>query len=103
MNKLSAVPLIALLLSVLATNLFATTFHVGPKQKLQAISDVPWESIKAGDEVLIDWRPEPYKDKWVICCKGTEKAPIIVRGIPNSSGKLPVIDGNGARTRKQLD
>jgi hypothetical protein len=86
-----------------ATEAIATTFHVGPKQSLKAINDVPWEALKAGDEVLIDWRPEPYKEKWVICCKGTEKEPIVVRGIPGEDGKLPVIDGNGARTRQQLN
>ncbi len=81
---------------------FAATYHVGPKQKLENISDVPWESLKAGDEVLIEWRPEPYREKFVICHNGTERAPVVVRGIPNATGKLPVIDGNGARTRKQL-
>ncbi|MDB6027616.1 MAG: hypothetical protein JWM68_3839 [Verrucomicrobiales bacterium] len=90
------------LLAFVSTRSFATEFHVGPKQKLQAVSDVPWESLKAGDQVLIDWRPEPYKEKWVICCKGTEKAPIVVRGVPGPKGTLPVIDGNGASTRKQL-
>lgn len=93
-----------LLLSLAATRAVdAATYEVGPGKPFATPSDVPWESLQPGDVVQIHWRAEPYKDKWVICRKGTAVAPIIVRGVPNSSGVLPVIDGNGAVTRRALN
>ena len=59
--------------------------------------------LEAGDTVLIYWRSNPYKEKWVICRQGTEALPIMVRGVPGPSGELPVIDGNGAVTRQVLN
>ncbi len=82
---------------------FATTYEVGPNKAYTSIGAVPWESLQAGDTVLINWRSTPYNEKWVICRQGTESAPIIVRGVPNSSGDLPVIDGNNATTRTALN
>ena len=68
-----------------------------------AIGQVPWESLNAGDTVLIHWRSNAYQEKWVICRQGSPNAPITVRGVPGPSGQLPVIDGNGATTRPQLN
>ncbi len=81
----------------------SATYEVGPGKPFQTISDVPWESLQAGDTVLIHWRSTPYKEKWVICRQGTQAAPIIVRGVPGPGGELPVIDGNGATTRRSLN
>lgn len=81
----------------------ATTYKVGPSQPLKNINDVPWEKITAGDSVQIDYRDASYKEKWVICAQGTKDKPIVVTGIPNRQGKLPVIDGDGATTRKELN
>ena len=54
--------------------------------------------------MLIHWRAAPYREKWVICRAGTASAPIIVRGVPDpATGALPVIDGDGAATRSQLN
>ena len=80
----------------------ATTYHVGPFQPLTTPIQVPWETLVAGDTVLIDWRAEPYRDKWVICRQGTEQQPITVRGVPGPMGELPVIDGEDASTRSSL-
>lgn len=80
----------------------ATDYHVGPGQALAAIGDVPWESLAAGDRILIHWRATPYKEKWVINAVGTSEQPIIVRGIPGPGGQRPVIDGRDAVTRTQL-
>ncbi|MGH9837500.1 MAG: putative Ig domain-containing protein [Blastocatellia bacterium] len=79
------------------------TFEVGPGKAYANIGDVPWESLQAGDTVLIHWRSAPYKEKWVICRQGAAGAPITVRGVPGPAGELPVIDGNGATTRLALD
>jgi hypothetical protein len=87
--------------SILAVQ--AAVFEVGPGQNYQAIGDVPWESLKPGDTVLIHWRPEPYREKWVIAGSGTAKSPITVRGVPGANNSLPVIDGNGAKTRRTLE
>jgi len=81
----------------------ATTYEVGPGHPHDAIGDVPWEALAAGDSVLIHARPQPYKEKWVICRAGTQSAPIVVRGVADGSGALPVVDGNGATTRSQLN
>src|SRR4051812_48931552 len=79
-----------------------STYEVGVGFALKTPNDVPWESLKAGDTVLIHWRPEAYKSKWVICAAGTEQAPITIRGVPGPKGQLPVIDGEDATTRKQI-
>ncbi|MDB6027577.1 MAG: putative polysaccharide-degrading enzyme [Verrucomicrobiales bacterium] len=81
----------------------ATTYEVGPGKPYTSIGAVPWENLQAGDTVLINWRPTSYNEKWVICRQGTNGAPITVRGVPNESGQLPVIDGNGATTRSALN
>ncbi len=81
----------------------ATTFEVGPGKPLAAIGDVPWESLAAGDTVLIYARPTPYREKWVISRAGTAAQPITVRGIPDASGNRPVISGDGATTRLALN
>ncbi len=70
---------------------------------LAAISEVPWESLSPGDRVLIHWRAAPYKEKWVICRRGTAGAPIVIRGVPGPGGALPVIDGRDAVTRAELN
>jgi len=81
----------------------ATTYDVGPGQPLATIGAVPWESLAAGDTVQIHWRATPYREKWVISRAGTAAQPITVRGIPDGSGNLPIISGDGATTRLQLD
>ena len=89
---------------MLAGALFlAAVYNVGPGQPLASIGAVPWESLGPGDVVRIHWRATPYKEKFVIGRQGTAAAPIVVQGVPGPGGELPVIDGNGATTRLQLD
>ncbi len=94
---------IALLFFVIATIARAAEYEVGPGKACRAIADVPWNALAPGDRVSIFWRAEPYREKWVICREGTREQPIVVRGIANAKGELPVIDGNGAVTAKGLD
>lgn len=82
---------------------FTRVYSVGPGQSHANIGDVPWESLSAGDSVLIHYREPLYHEKWVICHAGTESAPIVIRGIPNERGDLPVIDGRDATTRAELN
>jgi hypothetical protein len=104
MKKLSffSAALLVVFLSVFA-QARAAVYEVGPGQSLQSIAEVPWATLQPGDTVLIYWRAAPYKEKWVICRQGTSDAPITVRGVPNASGDLPVIDGNGAVTPLNLN
>lgn len=81
----------------------AATYEIGPGKAFANIGDVPWELLQPGDTVLIYWRSTPYKEKWVICRQGTAASPITVRGVAGPGGELPVIDGNGATTRPQLN
>src|SRR5688572_12532213 len=92
-----------LLVAVAAVQGFAAVFEVGPGKPLATPSAVPWESLQPGDTVLIHWRTDPYRDKWVVARVGTAAAPIVIRGVPGPGGQLPVIDGNGAVTRLALD
>ena len=81
----------------------ASDYDVGSEPGMLAnIGDVPWESLAPGDWVLIHWRAEPYREKWVICRRGTAENPIVVSGIPGPGGELPVIDGRNATTRLAL-
>jgi len=81
----------------------AVTYEVGPGKPLANVGDVPWESLNAGDTVLIYHRPTPYKEKFVLSRIGTQAAPITVRGVLGPNGERPVLDGNGATTRAQLN
>lgn len=97
---------LAALLMVVAAPLTArgATYEVGPGKTLASIGEVPWESLVAGDVVNIYWRSTPYKEKWVIGVNGTAANPITIHGVPDpATGALPVIDGDGATTRTQLD
>ncbi len=78
-------------------------YSVGPGEAHSNIGDVPWESLSAGDTVLIHWRSTPYREKWVINRSGTSTAPVVVRGVPSPSEELPIIDGEDATTRIALD
>ena len=81
----------------------ATTYEVGPSKPLSSIGSVPWETLQPGDTVLIHYRPNAYAEKFVICRQGTTNAPITVRGVPGPNGELPILDGNAATTRTNLN
>jgi hypothetical protein len=88
---------------LLAIQTSAATYEVGEGKPYTSIGAVPWNSLQPGDTVLIHWRATPYREKWVICRQGTAAAPIRVRGVVNSSGQRPVIDGDGAVTAPGLN
>ena len=79
-------------------SLRADDLLVGPGRRYATPDRVPWDSLEPGDRVLIDWRPEPYRSKWVLCCRGTADAPITVSGVPGPQGELPVLDAENALT-----
>jgi hypothetical protein len=53
--------------------------------------------------VLIYYRATPYKEKFVIAAVGTPTAPVTIRGVLGPNGERPILDGNGATTRAQLN
>lgn len=58
--------LIILLLIISHLTCFATIYPVGPGKTYTTISNVPWESLAAGDTVLIYYKDSPYKEKFVL-------------------------------------
>ena len=82
---------------------FGAIYEVGPGKPLAAIGDAPWAALQPGDTVLIHWREQSYREKWVIAAQGTATQPITVSGVPGPAGQLPVIDGNGAVTAPGLN
>jgi len=92
-----------MLLFLMPRLVLSATYEVGPGKTFVNIGDVPWESMCAGDEVLIFWRQDPYQEKWVIAVEGTEQEPFTVRGVPNADGELPIIDGKNAITRSEIN
>lgn len=95
---------IALSGALLSVNVLeAAVYEVGPNQAYSDIGSVRWEALVAGDEVHIHWRSQPYKEKWVLSCRGTETKPITISGVPGPKVQLPVIDGQDATTRAQLN
>src|SRR5271169_4033626 len=72
----------------------ATVYNVGPGQTYTTIGAVPWESLAAGDTVNIYYQATPYYEKVDIGVVGTPANPVTINGVPDSSGDLPIIDGN---------
>jgi len=83
--------------------IWATTYDVGEGMPYENIGDVPWESLVPGDTVRIRYRAAPYHEKWVIARTGTESQNIVIQGVPNTGGELPIIDGQNAITRQELN
>ena len=81
----------------------AINYEVGPQKPYNEIGRVPWKTLAPGDSVLIYYKDIPYKEKWVICNKGTAENPIVVSGVPSNQGVLPVIEGNEAVTDTQFN
>jgi hypothetical protein len=100
---LSTIGWIIILVVTLPSMAWTAEFHVGDGQPYPGINSVPWESLAAGDTVFIHAKPTPYFEKWVINRVGTFAAPITVRGVPDVNGTLPIIHGEGATTRPQLN
>jgi len=78
-------------------------YEVGPDKVYKSIGEIPWASVVAGDSVLIFYRDLLYKEKWVLCLKGTKERPVVISGVPDSLNRLPVIDGIDAMTSSQFN
>ncbi len=81
---------------------FTHVFEVGPGREYADPTEVPWEDLEPSTLVRIHWRPKPYRAKWVLNTAATSDGPLVVLGIADS-GRLPVISGEEAVTRRVLD
>lgn len=91
-------------LNFLVVFLMGLVYEVGPGKPYEKIGDVPLESLNPGDTVKIYYKSTPYYEKWVIGRTGTQNLPIVFQGVPDPvTGNLPVIDGENAVTRLQLE
>ncbi|MCP4573112.1 MAG: polysaccharide-degrading enzyme [bacterium] len=80
---------------------FTQVYEVGPGLAYADPGQVPWESLGPSTLVLIRWRAEPYRTKWVINTVATAAEPLVVLGVPDA-GRRPVISGENATTRQEL-
>ena len=105
MNRILLTALRGLLLSLIATVCArATSYDVGPSPgQIPQLAGVPWGGLQPGDIVNIYVKPGGYHEIIQISAAGTAAQPILIRGIPDASGALPVIDGNGAVMDPHVD
>jgi len=90
-------------LFLLAGILQAATYEIGPGKTYTNIGDFAWENLSAGDTVKIYYRSTAYAEKWCVGVAGTAQNPVVIQGVAGEGGELPVIDGENATTRTQLD
>ncbi len=83
-------------IALAANTSHAASYEVGPGQLRTHLRDVPWANLQPGDFVNIHPTPGGYHEKIQISASGTAAAHIVIRGIPDASGALPVIDGQNA-------
>ena len=57
---------------------------------------MPWQNLVACDQVLINYRTQPYNDILMIGARGASNKWIVIRGVPGPNGERPVFDGNNA-------
>jgi hypothetical protein len=77
-------------------------YQVGDGKPYASLDQVPWESLNAGDTVRIYYRTAPYPGKFLISAQGTLDAPVRICGVRGPNGERPIIDGNGAVSRRTL-
>jgi hypothetical protein len=93
----------ALALTLLAASGgLAAEYHVGPGKRYRTLGSVPWANLLPGDRVRIHWKKTPYREKVLLAVRGSAARPIRILGVPGPSGQLPIIDGTGATTSKEM-
>jgi len=80
--------------ALIAVLLLGAVYEVGDGKTYAGLTDVPWETLAPQDEVRVHARAAPYAAKWLMARPG-----VIVRGVPDGSGALPVVTGLDAATR----
>lgn len=85
---------LAALLLLLAAPAGAAVYEIGPGKTYTTIGAAPWSSLQPGDNVKIYYAT--YHEKLEITVRGTEADPIVIEGIADGGGNLPIIDGTNA-------
>jgi hypothetical protein len=62
------------------------------------LTTIPWNDLTPGSVVNIYARAAPYRTKIALRVSGTATAPIVVNGVSDAAGRLPVLSGDGAVT-----
>ena len=75
---------------------FAATYEFGNDKQYSNFQEFDWDRLNPGDIVNIYRKSKPYKEKLILNCSGTKNKPIVIRGVPDKDGKLPVIDASEA-------
>lgn len=86
-----------------AGDLSAAVYEVGPGKAYDRIIDCPTHDLAAGDSILVYYRSEPYREKFLLHGVGTAEQPILLRGVPDEFGNKPVIDGENAESGAAVD
>ncbi|WP_136807950.1 hypothetical protein [Desulfosediminicola flagellatus] len=71
---------------------FSADYHIGPDQSYPTIASFNWPSLSAGDHVYIHYAI--YKEMIWLSGVGSESNPIVIEGVPDDKGRLPVLDGD---------
>ncbi len=82
---------------------FYTIYDVGPEHDYASPCELPWVELEGGTMVRIHWQDEPYRCKWVITTEAYENHPLVVMGVPDDEGRLPVISGEEAVSSEDAD
>jgi hypothetical protein len=80
----------------------AADYHIGSGQTYSSISSFPnWLSLQPGDRVYI--HAGTYKEMMLLSRSGTAENPIVIEGVPDNDGNLPVLDGDDMVIPQQFD
>jgi hypothetical protein len=90
-----------LALLLLPSICFGADYHIGPGQTYTTIGAFDWRSLVAGDHVYIHY--DTYSEMIHLSRSGTEANPIIIEGVPDGNGNLPIIDGTNMVMPSQYD
>ena len=99
----SIVALFVLYICLEVTSGQAAVLEVGPGKTYSSVSQVPVENLQPGDTVLIHYRTNAYAEKFVLCRQGSAASPITIRGVLGPNGERPILTGDGAITRTNLN
>ncbi len=75
---------------------FYSIIDVGPGQDVASPCEVDWEDLQGGTMVRIHHQDEPYRCRFAIVTDAYENHPVVVMGVPDDEGNLPVISGADA-------
>lgn len=71
---------------------WSADYHIGAGQTYANIAAFDWRSLTAGDHVYI--HSGTYKEMIWLSRSGTAENPIVIEGVPDGEGNLPVLDGD---------